>query len=862
MRLHESATLIFLLSGVVLVGMTSTAIAANVINYSSETEFLSAVDPSMVLMFEDFDGFAEGEPISSQVPGVEFSSPNDVFPGFVPVQASGVPQAVSSPNILSGGWVDGTPKQQIILMDFGAPSSALAFFLAAQHPTAMDVTIQIDFIDGTSETMIVMDANGNNNPVEFFGITSDVAFSRAYIISGDEAGGLFQEFGGVDDLRFGIVDENPPICAGNPSRIAGILGIDGTGIDDRLGDTGVASVSLALGAINLSVDIDPAFVPGDPNVSYRVTQTDDSLDAEGTVVVTDGAGNTCELCLNFKNLPEGPTFAEVLCCVEGIVFQISNDDTTPPGAAVCSSAPYSPEQPSLPFGFEPSPEDDPIPCQVFTIESPIVGPTEMVLKKDGDFDPRLRMCFSRSDDGGLTYPPFEDVTEVVEPILDIIPDPTRVKGKKTWSPVKVGCCVLAELCNGLDDDGDGLVDEGLPINDETVDQDLDGFFLCPPVGQLGDCNDQNPLINPAATEICNGMDDDCNGTFDEDNPGGGLDCVVEGQQGVCAEGITECFEAIIECRQVNDPVTESCDELDNDCDGEVDNGFDLGADCSEGVGECEASGLTVCSADGLDTVCDAVPGEPVAELCDGLDNDCDGVNDNGFDLGGTCTVGIGECAADGVKVCSADGLGTDCEGVPGDPVAESCDGLDNDCDGAIDNGFDVGAVCTVGVGECAADGFKVCRTDGSGTDCDAVPGEPGDEVCDGLDNDCDGDIDETGRVFGGYEQPVNADGSSIFNRKSVIPLKFRMTDCAGNDVIPATPPTLSVLFYMDGIVGSEVENVKGAGKANDGNEYRYDMKANKFVYNLSAKTLEPNKSYIIRTTLDDGSTHDVIVSIQ
>jgi hypothetical protein len=461
----------------------------------------------------------------------------------------------------------------------------------------------------------------------------------------------------------------------------------------------------------------------------------------------------------------------------------------------------------------------------------------------------------------LTFPPFVDVTESVEPILDIIPDPTRIKGKGIWSDVKVACCLLAELCNGLDDDGDGLVDEGLPINDETVDQDLDGFFLCPPVGQLGDCNDQNPLINPAGTEVCNGMDDDCSGVFDDGNPGGGLDCVVEGQLGVCADGITECFEAEIECRQVNDPVAESCDDLDNDCDGEVDNGFDVGDTCTVGIGECAADGVKVCTADGTGTECDGVPGDPVPELCDGLDNDCDGLDDNGFDVGGACTVGVGECVADGVKVCSSDGTGTDCDGVPGDPVAELCDGLDNDCDGEVDNGFNVGQVCTVGVGACEASGTYVCSAGGGGTECNAVPGEPGEEVCDEVDNDCDGDTDEN-MVFGGYEQPVNQDGTSIFKRNKVIPLKFEMTDCAGNIVIAPTPPTLGVFFYMSGIVGTEVEDVQAAGKANDGDEYRFNDKAKKYIYNLSTKTLEPNNSYLIRTTLPDGSTHDVIVSIQ
>ena len=76
---------------------------------------------------------------------------------------------------------------------------------------------------------------------------------------------------------------------------------------------------------------------------------------------------------------------------------------------------------------------------------------------------------------------------------------------------------------------------------------------------------------------------------------------------------------------------------------------------------------------------------PTTEICDALDNDCDGVIDNGFDLGAACSVGVGECTNAGEQVCTADGSATECNATPNAPTTESCDALDNDCDGVIDN---------------------------------------------------------------------------------------------------------------------------------------------------------------------------------
>ena len=469
-----------------------------------------------------------------------------------------------------------------------------------------------------------------------------------------------------------------------------------------------------------------------------------------------------------------------------------------------------------------------------------------------------------------------------------------------------------EVCDGADNDCDGTVDGEDAVDAEAwyYDGDGDGYgepeieeIACEPstsfVDDASDCDDTDASTYPAADEVCDGFDNDCDESIDEDAvdatpwyadaDGDGFgnaavyeiactpsdssyvsdssDCNDEstrfypgapendctdpndyncdgstGYSDIDGDGFAACEECDDTDPSVNPDALEYCDGIDNDCDSTVDEDDAVDAltwyydGDGDGHGDpavtdisCTANPSYVSNSSDCDDA-DATSFPGGTEVCDGADNDCDSTVDEeatdattwyadaDSDGYGDSTVYEVACSASDPSYVSDS---SDCDDsnpstYPG--ANETCDGADNDCDSTVDeeatdaptwyadadsDGYGDSAVYEVA---CSASDSSYVSDSSDCDDADATSFPGGTEVCDGTDNDCDSSIDESATDAPTWYEDADGDGfgnatefetACTSSYTSYVSDPSDATDCDDTDA--DTFPGAPDLINIDGI---------------------------------------------------------------
>ncbi len=472
-----------------------------------------------------------------------------------------------------------------------------------------------------------------------------------------------------------------------------------------------------------------------------------------------------------------------------------------------------------------------------------------------------------------------------------------------------------EVCNGIDDDCDGVDDDGVTNQDWFLDDDDDGFGAGAATNDCtrptpdhvlldGDCDDTDDAINPGETEVCDGIDNDCTGgpddglTFadyfvDTDGDGYGTGSAQNRCEPPAWQNASQAGDCVDSDASIHPGATEVCDGVDQDCDGTADDGLgfsDWWADGdSDGFGA--GSSTTDCASPGSGYVnngadCDdtrAAINPTAAELCDGIDNDCDGTPDDDLPQ------------IDWFRDADSDGYGTgtaatDCAPPPGSWVDQSgdcndgaaaihpgateiCDAVDNDCDGVVDNGLATstwyrdldsdGFGGTVSTADCAQP-VGYISTSGDCDDTNNGIHPDAQEICDGVDNDCDSLVDTDdptldSSALGTWYQDTDTDGfgDASVSTESCTPVAghvLNSTDCNDADV-SVNPAADEVCDGLDNDCDGLVDDADPSVDASTGSTWYVDQDGDGYG-NAGATTTACDRPFAHTadaTDCDDGS---------
>jgi hypothetical protein len=359
------------------------------------------------------------------------------------------------------------------------------------------------------------------------------------------------------------------------------------------------------------------------------------------------------------------------------------------------------------------------------------------------------------------------------------------------------CIKTSEICDGCDNNCNGTIDDGVqPVScGLPTPAHCLGTKTCTPVtGQpVGAClpggGTFSACSNTILTETCNGQDDDCNGKIDDNPTDAGGSCTPnpgDPTVGECKAGTKVCVGGVLKCIGYVGPTAEVCDGKDNNCDGNIDepqNLTDVGAPCGSELGECQ-KGVWACAAGAR--YCNQ-PNSAQPEVCDGKDNDCNGITDDSltdqpanfgcwplpasgcttqtctYKTGSWCVPAGATCndlgtlvapCTPGTLTCLPTGPGAAAWACQGGtvPAPEQCDTVDNNCNGTNNEGLDptrFGQPCggTL-LPACVAEGQPLCPCQRGTLICqndqEVCSGEvqPSPEQCNGIDDDCDGTPDD------------------------------------------------------------------------------------------------------------------------